>query len=281
MKLSVMLFPFHTDLKEGTYTPAQLIERFYSVGIRAIEPMLSNIKDAPDIWEELWAAARDLGMVCSCVDVGANFIGESEQDREDAMATVIGGIELCKQLDCPVALLPGTRPAEGMSNEEGRRIYARMLARAAQETADLGVTLSIEDFGVTPHFTCHSSHVLEVVQMAGPELKVTWDSGNFMLADEMPVDAWEPLRARTVHVHIKDWQPAPADSDAGIRTPSARRWVGTQIGQGHGQVRECLELIHAADYDGWISLEVGVRPALEAAVIGAKCCLGVWESLGN
>jgi len=279
MKLSVMLFPFHNDLKDGSLSALNLVERLYALGVRALEPMLRNTEDEPAIWDQLQAAAADFEMSYSCVDAGANLIGESDSDRAEALDTVARGVEMCAELDCPVLLIPGSRPAPGMSNEEGRKMYSEMLAKAAQRTTDAGVTLTIEDFGVYPEFACHSSHVLEVVTGAGPEIKVTWDNGNFLLADELPADAYQPLRSRTVHVHIKDWLPPPPDSDQGIVTPSGKRWVGAHIGHGEAQVRESLELLHAAGYDGWISLEVGVAPALEAAVIGANYCSGVWNSL--
>ena len=278
MKLSVMLFPFHNDLKEGTHSATELVEKLYSVGARALEPMLRNIDDAPEIWEELRAAAADFGMSYSCLDIGANLIGESEDDRSAALDTVARGVDLCADLDCPIALIPGTRPAPGMSNEEGRKVYSAMLAKAGQRTADSGVTLTIEDFGVYPEFACHSSHVLEVVSGAGPEIRVTWDNGNFLLADEMPADAYPPLRGRTVHVHVKDWVPAP-DGAKGLVTPAGKAWAGAHIGHGEAQVQESLRLLHADRYEGWVSLEVSVAPALEAAVIGAKYVTGVWDAL--
>ena len=279
MKLSVMLFPFHKDLTEGTYSALDLIERLYAVGVRALEPMLVRMDASHEIADQLRAAAADFGMSYSCLDIGANLIGESEADRSKALDTVARGVDLCLELDCPIALIPGTTPAPGMSNEEGRGIYSRMLARAAELTADSGVTLTIEDFGMAPDFACHSTHVREVVVAAGPEIKVAWDNGNFLLADEMPVDAFPPLADRTVHVHIKDWLPVPADADEGILSPAGKRWVGAQIGQGDAQVAESLRLLYDDGYDGWISLEVGVAPALEAAVIGANFVTGIWDSL--
>jgi len=279
MRLSVMLFPFHNGLKTGSLSALDLMKRLYASGIRALEPMLDFAEGDPELWDELRAAAADLGMSYSCVDIGANLVGESEADRAEALDIVVRGVEICAQLDCPIALLAGSCPAPGMSNEEGRHIYSEMLANAARATAHSGVTLSIEDYGVYPEFACHSAHILEVLAGAGPEIKVAWDNGNFILADEFPVDAYEPLHNRIIHVHIKDWLPAAPDSDEGLAAPSGKRWVGAQIGRGQAQVAESLELLHADGYDGWISLEVSVAPALEAAIIGANYVSGVWNSL--
>jgi len=279
MKLSVMLFPFHNGLKTGSLSALELIQRLHASGVRALEPMLNFAEGNPVLWNELLAAAVDFGMSYSCLDIGANLVGENEADRAESLDIVVRGVEMCVQLDCPIALIPGSCPAPGMSNEEGRQIYSEMLAKAARATADSGVTISIEDYGVYPEFACHSAHVLEVVTNAGADIKVTWDNGNFVLADELPVDAYRPLRNHIIHVHINDWLPAPPESDEGFPAPSGKRWVGTQIGCGQAQVAESLALVHADDYDGWISLEVSVAPAIEAAVIGANYVSGVWSSL--
>ncbi|MCK4323071.1 MAG: sugar phosphate isomerase/epimerase [Armatimonadetes bacterium] len=279
MRLSVMLFPFHNGLKTGSLSALDLTQELYGCGVRALEPMLDFAEDNPELWEELRAAAADLGMSYSCLDIGANLVGEGESDRAEALEMVVRGVEICAQLECPIALIPGSCPAPGMSNEEGRHIYSEMLAKAARATADSSVTISIEDYGVYPEFACHSAHVLEVVTGAGPDIKVTWDNGNFVLADELPVEAYQPLRNHIVHVHIKDWLPAAPESDEGLATPSGKRWVGAQIGRGQAQVAESLALVHADGYDGWISLEVSVAPALEAAIIGANYVSGVWNSL--
>lgn len=279
MKLSCMLFTFHSELKEGAYSPADLVSKLHGAGVRAVEPMLRNLEDAPELWADVMAAANDAGMVYSCLDIGANLIGEGDADRVAALDTVKQGLDLCAELDCTVGLIPGSRPAPGMSNDEGRKIYSEQLGKAAELAAPYGVSVCIEDFGVIPDFVCHSSHVLQVVSDAGPEVMVAWDNGNFLLADEWPVDAWPPLRDRTVHVHIKDWVPAPEGSDAGIVTPAGKRWVGSHIGQGQAQVAECLKLMHADGYDGWVSLEVSMRPADDAAVIGAQYLLEVAASL--
>jgi len=106
-------------------------------------------------------------------------VGESDADRQAALDWVAQGVEICAGLGCPTALVAGSKPATGMSNEEGRKVLADALAKVAECAQGSGVTMTIEDFGVYPEFTCSSEHVLEVVQAAAhPNLKITFDNGN-------------------------------------------------------------------------------------------------------
>jgi sugar phosphate isomerase/epimerase len=273
MKLSCMLFPFHGVIVNNDISPGALVEAFTAAGITALEPMLSNL-DAEPRWAEFLRLATEAGIVFSCLDVGVDFIGGREGGA--ALETVKRGLDFCAQIDCPIALLPGTRPAEGMSNEDGRKLYAEGLAQSAELARPLGITTCIEDFGVYPAFACHSSHVLEVVTMAGSDTKVAWDNGNFILADEMPIDALPPLYDRTCHVHIKDFILDPT-GQAGLKTPSGKAYGGIPMGEGDCQVRECVVELKRRGFDGWVSLEVGLAPPLEDAIKGAEVVKAAWD----
>ena len=42
---------------------------------------------------------------------------------------------------------------------------------------------------------------------------------------------------------------------------------------------ECLALIKRGKYDGWLSLEVGTRPPLDSAILGANYVTEAWKNL--
>ncbi len=280
MKLSVMLFPFHKELTDKTLSPNKLIQEFHAVGIRAVEPMLAWMETNAELWNELRRAADDQGMAYSCLDIGVNLVGENESDRQKAIDTVVRGVERCRELKCPVALLPGTKPATGMSNEEGRRIYSEGLAQAVDRTKGSGVTLTIEDFGVYPAFACSAAHCIEVLDGAKrPELRFTFDNGNFLLADERPSECYKRTEPRIVHIHIKDFALRPPDNSPSLTTPSGKKYTGCEIGAGAAEVKECLALIKPCSYRGWLSLEVGTRPPLDSAIQGARYVTKTWNTV--
>ena len=279
MKLSVMLFPFHRLLSEGALEPTAFVRDLRAAGVTAIEPMASWIRSDPVNWGRFDAAARSAGMVYSCYDIGVNLIGESVADRQAALELVAREVAFCRdELQCFVALLPGTRPAAGMSNEEGRRLYGEALAQAATLSAATGVTLTIEDFGVYPHFACAARHCMEVLNGAGETLRFTFDNGNFLLASDLPLEAYIATRPRLAHVHIKDFCPRDPDGSPSLTSVGGVPYQGCLIGDGTAQVRECLQALRRDGYEQWISIEVGGGNPVEQALHGARVIRAVWQA---
>ncbi len=277
MKLSVMLFPFHAGMKDGEIDVGTCLQRMKDAGVTGIEANLPYADQTPSLWRELLAGASDLGLAHACFDIGVNLIGESAEDRPKAVDSVLRGVEICRDIGCQTALVHGTRPSEGMADEEGRRIYSEQLAKAADRAEGSGVTLTIEDYGVYPEFACSSLHVLDVVEGTGREdVKVTFDNGNFMLADEEPMAAYPVLIDRSVHVHLKDWEIIDSEAEAGLVSPRGTRYVGCEIGEGAAQVAEVTQRLKADGYEGWLSLEVSTAPPVEAAITGAEHVIGAW-----
>jgi len=273
-----MLFPFHAGLSEGTLAVESLLRDFRAAGISGLEPMLYPEGAEPAWWDTLFRVAKDTGMRQACLDIGVDLVGTGEADRRAALDLVARGVEFCRKIECPIALLAGSCPGPGMSNAEGRKLLAESLARAAERAEGSGVTLTIEDFGVYPAFTCSAAHVAEVLDAAAhPDLRVTFDNGNFLYADEQPVAAYPRLRDRVLHVHIKDFTLASEPVAGALQSLAGRQWVGAPIGRGEAQVSECLSLLRADGYEGWLSLEVGCEPPLEDAVRGAAFLREAWE----
>lgn len=275
MKLSVMLFPFHRQLMEGTLTPALLVEGFQAEGIAALEPMMSHRRADLGKWEEFHRAAIEAGMVYSCCDIGVNLVGENEGDRRAALDQVERDVAFCREhLGCSLVLLAGTKPSAGMSNADGRKLYAEQLARARERTKGSGITLTIEDFGVYPAFTAAGAHCLEVLE-AVPELQFTFDNGNFLFADDRPTEVFPLFRGRIGHVHIKDFARCGPDEQPALKSLSGKGYCGCLIGQGEAEVAATLKLLKANCYEGWLSLEVGGDP-LRETFEGARFIRRVW-----
>ncbi len=85
--------------------------------------------------------------------------------------------------------------------------------------------------------------------LSGPYFRFLWDPANFVQVGERKAtdDGWDLLGREVGYVHIKD----------------ARLSDGRVVaaGEGDGQIRELLERLNAANYDGFLSLE----PHLEQA----------------
>ena len=281
MKLSCMLAPFHKPIMDGTLATGKILAGFRSEGITAIEPSMGWVESRRGKWEEFHRAARDAGMVYSCYDVNADLIGESEADRSKALDSVARGVAFCKsKLNCSIVMLVGSRPATGMSNEDGRKIYAEQLAKACERTKGSGVTLTIEDYGMHPMFTASAAHCIEVLKATRrPEIKFTFDNGNFLLAEDKPTQVYRLLRDWIVHVHIKDFALRPPDSQKSLTSTAGKQYKDCLIGQGEAEVSGCVKLLKADKYSGWLSIEVGVgADPLGEAIHVAKYIAKAWQA---
>lgn len=280
MKMSVMTFPFHKGLGNGTLAPQELAAAFTADDVTAFEPSAGWVKGKAGTWDAFFEAATDAGMVCSCYDIAVNLIGESKADRAEALDSVEREVAFCRdELDCVVAMVPGTRPASGMSNEDGRKLYAEQLARLVERTRGTGVTITIEDYGMFPGFTASGAHCLEVLEGANsPDLKFTFDNGNFLYGDDRPTQVFDMFKDRIAHVHIKDLALCEPDDQPRLRSIAGTGYWGCTIGHGEAEVADTVKLLKACGYDGWLSLEVGGPgdPVAEA-MRGARFVKDAWE----
>ena len=106
-----------------------------------------------------------------------------------------------------VLVIPGLF-REGDDQDVGLDLICGGLSEACRLAAPLGVDVTIEDFGFVnaPNGTIAGcAMILDRV----PELKFTFDTGNFICFGEDPHAAYERLRDRTVFVHLKDHPAGP------------------------------------------------------------------------
>ena len=99
------------------------------------------------------------------------------------------------------------------------------------------------------------------------------DIGNFLCADEDPAMAVSRVAPYAVHVHLKDmlYRSAPTGACRNM-TRGGNYFCGTVVGEGDVPVKQCLRIIRATGYDGFISLEYE----------GSEDCLaGIARGLAN
>ena len=275
MKLSVMLFPFHGPMVDGRLTVEEIVDTFVAEGVGGIEPMQSRVVGAPDLWNRFHKAAVAAGLCFPCHDVNVNLVRSgSEADLDAGLETAGQGVAFCRDaIDCPLAMLAGTAPAPNLDISESRRRYAAQLATVIERNRDTGVGIAVEDYGVYPLFTASAVHCREVLEAPGcEELGFVFDNGNFLLADDLPIDVLPDFMGRIVHVHIKDFALREPDDRPGLTSPSGRQYKGAMLGEGEAQVADVLHDLKAAGYPGWVSLEVSgaVGDPLEEAVHGIR-----------
>ena len=267
MKLSVMLFPFHSQLINGTLDAKTLIATLKDNGAEAVETMVGLEAKAPSVFEALLNAIRDAQLPVACNDIGINLIGEAETRAarvEDAKRHIAESRAI---LNADRVLLYNSNVPPDMPLEEGRRIYSENLALLADYAASFDITATIEDFDPTPDLACSAEHCMEILNAAGPQPKLTFDTGNFFEAGEVSTEIFPLVKDRIAHCHIKDV----------VLTPEGpRRKSACIIGEGVADIPQCVKLLESIGYDDYLSVEIA-GSKLEDAVTGLKFmkkCLG-------
>lgn len=112
-----------------------------------------------------------------------------------------------------------------------------------------------------------------VSRVADENFGLLVDIGNFLCADEDPVQAVGRLAPYAFYAHAKDFhQKSGNGPDPGtgfFRTRGGNYLRGAIIGHGDVPVGQCLYALKAAGFDGWLGLEFeGMEDCLTGISIG-------------
>jgi sugar phosphate isomerase/epimerase len=253
MKPGFMLYSLSRSLRDGTLTVPQALALMKELGAEGVD--LTQMHVADYTHAEVRAMVADAGLVPSCYIGGANLTQTDPAGRAEAVHTIRRVIDDAAEVGCPTALVTTGGCAEGQALAEGRRLVAQGLAEVLPHARAAGVVLTIEDFGSprAPYQT--GAEVLECCELAGPDLRITFDSGNMVMGDEDPVAALEIMRPRVVHAHAKDWERLPDDATEGLRSRAGRRYIGTVVGTGVLDYPTLFAALRAMNYQGFLSFE--------------------------
>ena len=129
---------------------------------------------------------------------------------------------------------------EGQDPAPFRDEVMRRMAAKATIAADRGVTLLLEnEKGIYGDTAARVLDILETVD--SPALGHAFDPANYLEVGQPIEPAWEMLRSRTVHFHVKDY-----DTTTHKNVPA---------GTGQGQIPRLIADAVARGYDGFCVLE--------------------------
>jgi sugar phosphate isomerase/epimerase len=142
---------------------------------------------------------------------------------------------------------------EGMSDREAlehmRRIYGQIVKAAERYE----IVINIEPHG---YFTTKPEFMDEMLRFVdSPYLGMNMDTGNTFIAGQDPVAFLERFKARIGHVHIKDVSASLSAASRGELTGIAVSHCAIGDGVNAANIRQCVDALAAAGYDGVLSLE--------------------------
>ncbi len=145
--------------------------------------------------------------------------------------------------------------------------------RVTEFAAGHGIATMVENHGQFCQESARVEKLVGAVDHSNFGLLV--DVGNFLCADEPSVSAVARVAPFARHVHVKDFhvksgsEPDPGRGFFGTRAGNYLR--GAILGHGDVPVYQCLRILNAHGYDGYVSIEFeGMEENLPALEIGLE-----------
>lgn len=265
MKFAVSSYSLYPLVKKGEKTEKQLIGLAKELGFDGIEFAEIHAPQGADkifYAEELKKECERVGVEPVQYSVGADFIYGSNGDLFEETE------RLKKEVDVAVALgVKGMRhDATGGYNDKDKKYMGFEHAlpritegyRAVTEYAEKrGIRTMIENHGL---FCQDSDRVEKIITgVSHKNFGALIDMGNFLCADENPVNAVSRLAPFVSYVHAKDFHIKSGEAfppcDGFFKTRGGNYLRGAVLGHGNVPVFQILGILKDSGYNGYITLE--------------------------
>ncbi len=277
MKIGVSSYSFQQLISAGNETQLSIMKIAKEMGFDGIE--FIDLDPPEGVSEAEYAAmlreeSEKLSLPITAYTIGANLLKDTGVDAEVE--------RICRKID--IAELLGAKvlrhdAAWGMPDD--MKAYAGFeqilpvlvdgCKRVTEYAKSKDIITSIENHGL---FCQDSERVERIITGVGdPNFGVLLDMGNFSCADENSALAAGRLAPFIKHVHAKDFH---IKSGNGInpgkgffKSRGGNYLRGSIIGHGDIPVLQCISIIKASGYDGFISVEFeGMENCLDGIEIG-------------
>ena len=263
MKISVSSYSFSQYIRAGKLTQLTAIDKAKEMGFDAIEFIDIDGAGNLDLQKEnaakLKARADELGMVINAYTIGANLAGLTEEARAAEVERLKGQLDVAKILGAGVM-------RHEVCYSLGKTCFTRSfdlmlpyLADSARKVTEYGATLGIktcsENHGYIAQDSDRMERLFNAVNHDNYGLLV--DMGNFTCVDENHALAVSRVAPYAVHAHAKDMKiskGAPYGCCQSM-TRGGNYFCGTAIGEGDVPVKQCLNILKRAGYEGYLSIE--------------------------
>ena len=273
MKLGVSSYSFSkhlSDTKCGYIAICDLAKEMGFDGIEFINlknDKWGEIDDEFKIADRIRAHCEKIKLEIIAYTVGANFLVD---DVDNEMAKLRHHVDVAERLGAPILRHDVTynlRSKEGYTYRDAIDEIAPLVNEISNYAKAKGIRTCTENHGFVFQAP---ERVKDLIDRVSNE-NYGWlcDLGNFLCADKEPLDSLKIALPYVMHVHAKDFlfksgkEPKPAGFS--ITTVGGNYIRGTVVGHGVVPVKDCVDILKSAGYNGWISLEFeGQESVLQA-----------------
>ena len=278
MKIGVSSYSFSKYMKATGADYFAVAEIAKQQGFDGIEFLQLTKREQDETLLDTAKALREhcekLGIEICAYTIGADLLnGLDGGSAEDEPARLKACVDVCHALGAKVmrhdvvwSLKPGMK-----SWLDALDLIVPAIREVTEYAEKLGVRTCTENHG---YIFQDSSRMETLIRKVNhPNYGWLVDMGNFSCADESNSYAVGVAAPYAFHVHAKDFLMKPGsttDLGAGwFRTRGGNYLRGTIVGHGVVPVRQCVNILKKAGYDGWLSLEFeGLEDNLTATELG-------------
>ena len=184
----------------------------------------------------------------------SNFLSHKSEEIEQSFENIRTAIDDARRIGSNMCRVFGGSSLEGWTMDGAYRRMVESFRKLMPQAEKAGVCLTVENHGGYP---ATADEVIAVIKGVGsPCFASLLDTGNFLGANEDPLEAAKKLAPYVRHVHVKDMLKFPVGSGKGHKPARADYEIqACTIGAGIVRNKEIFSALRAAGYDGYLSIE--------------------------
>jgi sugar phosphate isomerase/epimerase len=254
MKVSVSMYSLHSVVKKEKWNAIDFCRYAETLNLDGVELLDFYWKNKEEELEEVMKYLEQSPLEVSCYDVSNDFVKETADERKNEIQKVKDAVDTAKQLNtrCVRVFCGDLKPK--MDYAIGKEWIISSLKQCAKYAEAQGIVLAIENHGL---LAGKSEQVKEILSEVGsPNVKSTFDTGNFLLVEDNPLAAYQNLKNEIAHVHFKDFRVCTAeDANSGFKGLGEKYWIGVIPGDGEVELAEIISNLKRDGVNTWLSLE--------------------------
>jgi sugar phosphate isomerase/epimerase len=277
VKIGVSTYSFQKLIDSGERDLPAVIRQARAMGFQGIEFYQGSFPKGEKDLVSYAARMKDVcaaeGLPVLAYAVSADFLkpkrGSGWQDEAQRLNE---DLAVAASLGAPCMRHDATWGSE-KPFEEVLPVLAQGCRAVAEKAQGLGIRTTVENHGYFVQESRRCARLMETVHH--PNFGALVDVGNFLCADEDPVEAVTRMAPFAAHCHVKDFHAKPAKAaDPGkgwFRSRDGAFLRGAILGHGVVDIPGCLRAMRAGGYDGWVSIEFeGLEDCILALQIGLE-----------
>lgn len=250
MKLSLSMWSLHRTVRANSWTVMDFLSFCRKEGIDSVELLNVFWQNQDRELDEVVRYCRENGIRVASYAVGNDFVSESEERRSAALREITDAFSVAKALGTSLVRVFSGSQHPGIDYGQALGWIVSGLSEAAKQAEAAGITLALENHG---QLAGRGGQVKDILEQVGSKaLRSTFDTGNFLLVDEHPSQAIEPLLPYIAHVHVKDFKRHPEGRYTSL---GGQTFEGTVAGEGDTHLASLIERLEASGYAGAYVLE--------------------------